>query len=256
MHGYHDGRVSHPFPLSKLEDILNECDLAAVSNNKVERIFKLLRSIKEGSVPDGGLITDILENGSPKAANMLTLLLSERKEQLSTQPGKLLLLLESGVVSLNELAKNIFNEMPDKDKNKLHAMFLDSPDNKTYKFGMEKLNELYENKPIPAEYIKQMLEHTSFEVRSYVSDKVNTVLNNFGSGNTDLFIYYAKTLLFLPNKVSSGKKNIYSLLPGFVSLYRDKRAEIEDLLLDIGGSNIISDSEKALVALAKIRSVV
>ena len=240
-------------PFNDLKSILSECDLAVVTQYKIERIFKLLRSIKKNTVPDDAFITDVLDNGSPGTVNVLVQLLSEQTVKLQAQLGTLVILFESEVVSLNELAKNIFDGLPADAKNKLLAMVLDSPDKKTYAFGMDKLNELYENKPIPAEYIKEMLEHPSHEVRSYVSDKVNRILNGFGNGNTDLFIYYAKTLLLLPNKVSSGKKNIYNLLPGFVGIYKDKQAEIETLLLDIGGSNIISDSERALVALARIK---
>lgn len=69
-------------------------------------------------------------------------------------------------------------------------------------------------------------------------------------------MYYLKTLLLLPNKISKSKDRVYEVIPQFALTYRDKLDEIESILLDIGGSNIIVDSERALVALAKIRQEV
>ena len=239
-------------PFDDLRKVPFEYDPAADSGESA-RVCKLFMAIKDELAPDDGFIADVLENGSPRTVNALARLLLERKEPLKERLNTVLFLFESTVASLNELAKNIFSELTGGPKSKLLAMLLDSPDAKTYRFGMDQLGKLYGGQPIPAEYIKEMLEHSSFEVRSFVSGKVNGVINNLGGGNTDLFLYYAKTLLLLPNKVSSGKKNIYNLLPKFVSLYKNKRPEVEDLLLDIGGSNVISDSERALVALARIK---
>jgi hypothetical protein len=69
----------------------------------------------------------------------------------------------------------------------------------------------------------------------------------------ELFIRYAKTLLFLPNKASVSKKNIYGLLPKFVALYKDTQTDVEAMLLEIGASNVRADSEQALVTLATIK---
>ena len=101
-----------------------------------------------------------------------------------------------------------------------------------------------------------MLEHTSVDVKAYISNKTNEILDNLGNGDEELFMYYTKTLLFLPNKVSKSKDNIYEAIPKFVLKYKDKLDEFENILMDIGGSNIIADSERALTTLAKIKKEV
>ena len=107
---------------------------------------------------------------------------------------------------------------------------------------------------IPKEFIIQMLEHDRDEVKKYISDKTKEVLNSLKDSDKDLFIYYVKTLLYLPNKLSKEKDSIYDAIFNFALKYDDKIEEIENILLDIGSSNSIVDSERALVTLAKIRS--
>ena len=96
-------------------------------------------------------------------------------------------------------------------------------------------------------------EHTAPEVKAYISDKTDIILKTLGEGNETLFIYYAKTLLMLPNRVRKNKDDIYEALYNFALKYEERREEVEKLLLNMGSSNIIKDSEKALVTLAKIR---
>jgi len=236
-------------PLIELRDVLTKCSLPVGSRTYSLRLLGL---IKTNDMPDVGLVVTILEDASPKVLNILVEILLEQKQQLSMM--HLILLLESEVESLNSLAKDVFGNMPNYEKYKLHSKILDSPDKKTYQFGLEKLREIYLDGEIPPKFLIEMLEHPSPEVRIYASDKITQILNEFGSGNKDLFVYYAKTLLLLPNKASKGKKNIYALLPKFVDMYKDKQPAVEEFLLELGGSNIISDSEQALVALVKIRS--
>ena len=64
------------------------------------------------------------------------------------------------------------------------------------------------------------------------------------------------TLLFLPNKYSKTKDKIYQILPKFAIQNEEKVSEIKSILFEIGGSNSIIDSERALVALAKIKKEV
>ncbi|HEX9062276.1 MAG TPA: hypothetical protein VF941_19065, partial [Clostridia bacterium] len=123
---------------------------------------------------------------------------------------------------------------------------------KAYSFGLHKLDTIY-GEVIPEEFIIQMLEHDSAVIKAYISDKVEKILKDFKYENKNLFMYYMKTLLLLPNKISKSKDDIYKVIPKFVNLHKDAREEIENILLDIGGSNIIVDSERALVALAGIR---
>lgn len=163
-----------------------------------------------------------------------------------------LILLESNIFLLNEIAKEVFATMSEENKIKLHKMILDSPVKKVYGFGLEKLEELYGER-IPAEFVMQMFEHPSADVKGYVSNKANCVLNTFGYGDEEIFLYYVKTLLLLPNRVRKNKEDVYTALYQFALQYQDRRQEVEQLLLDMGGSNIIKDREKALVLLAKIR---
>ena len=72
-------------------------------------------------------------------------------------------------------------------------------------------------------------------------------------GNKELFMYYLKTLVYLPNRHTKSKDKMYNVIPQFAMKYKEKIPDIESILLDIGGSNIIIDSERALVALAKIK---
>ena len=109
---------------------------------------------------------------------------------------------------------------------------------------------------MPENYRQSSLDINSRNQQTILLGKTNQIINNFGNGNASLFMYYAKTLLLLPNKQSKGKDKLYSVLPQFALENRDKASEIEDLLLKIGASNIIIDSERALVALAKIKKEV
>ena len=77
-----------------------------------------------------------------------------------------------------------------------------------------------------------------------------------GNGDKELFMYYLKTLVYLPNKHSKSKDRMYNVIPLFALKHQDKIPDIESILLDIGGANVIIDSERALVALAKIKKEV
>ncbi|MCL2320628.1 MAG: hypothetical protein FWC47_00825, partial [Oscillospiraceae bacterium] len=133
-----------------------------------------------------------------------------------------------------------------------------SPEKQVYSYGLLKLKEIYEEKGkyIPKEFINIMFQHPSAEVKSYISDKVYEVIRNPKYCNEDLFMYYSKSILYLPNRVSSAKKSIYDILPVFALNHREKIQNIEEILLDIGASNIILDSERALVALCNIKKEV
>ncbi|MBQ3420133.1 MAG: hypothetical protein IJH34_00380, partial [Romboutsia sp.] len=148
--------------------------------------------------------------------------------------------------------KAVFEKMDDESKFTMHKFIIDSPVEKVYDFGLKKLKEIY-GELVPSDFIKQMMEHTSPKVKSYIANKTDSILENLGYGNKDLFMYYAKTLLMLPNRVRKSKYCIYDALYNFAVKYNDSRNEVEELLLNIGGSNIKKDSEKALVTLAKIR---
>ena len=54
-----------------------------------------------------------------------------------------------------------------------------------------------------------MLEHSSPEIKLYISDKIFLVIEDLASKNSDIFLYYVKTLILLPNLKSKGKDRIY-----------------------------------------------
>ena len=221
-------------------------------SSRIHNIINLLRSIVQDEIPKDSVIITILENGTSKSLKTLFEIIDINENELRKRFSTMLLLLESDVLMLNEKAKDIFENMDDESKITMHKLIIDSPIEKVYDFGLKKLNEIYGD-IVPAEFIMQMMEHTSPKVKSYISKKTDSILESFGQGNKDLFMYYAKTLLMLPNRVRKSKDNIYDALYDFAVKYDDARSDIEELLLKIGGSNIKKDSEKALVILAKIR---
>jgi len=253
-------KIIFSFPESELNQIVQSLDLLVISDYRSALIFNVLRNIKANVIPDLELIVSVLEDGFPGTLNIFVQILTNHKNKLTISHW--VLLFESSVFALNELAKNAFIAMEDeKAKFTLHSRLLDSPDEKTYRFGLLQLEALYVG-DIPAKFLLEMLEHTSLEVRAYASGKVKQIIesldsldeNNLINNRKELFVRYAKTLLFLPNKAASSKKNIYDLLPKFVELYKETQTDVEEMLLEIGASNVKSDSEQALVALAKIRA--
>lgn len=245
-------------PLVEIETILKEIDIdlnSTMVTEKVKLILSFLNFVENNTIPSDMHIMEIIEASSSKMVKALIDIIFLYKDQLYSRFSTILIMLETGVIQLNNLAKKIFCTLEKEDEKKLHAMIMDSPDKKVYTYGLEKIYEIYEKQGefIPEEFVLKMLEHPSCEIRSYISDRVNNIINNLGNGNKEIFMYYAKTLLYLPNKVSRSKKNIYDVLPSFANKYEDKRGSIEEMLLDIGSSNIISDSERALVTFARIK---
>lgn len=242
-------------PCDELKEVLENIELSTQNtkvSSRIYRIFALLDSIKQNDIPKDSAIIQILDMGTSKMVQALLMFITSNKNQLMERETTNLILLESNIFLLNEIAKEVFATMSEENKIKLHKMILDSPVKKVYGFGLEKLEELYGER-IPAEFVMQMFEHPSADVKGYVSNKANCVLNTFGYGNEEIFLYYVKTLLLLPNRVRKNKEDVYTALYQFALQYQDRRQEVEQLLLDMGGSNIIKDREKALVLLAKIR---
>lgn len=221
---------------------------------KYLKYVSIFEAIKYESIPHDSIIISILESGKSKMLKLLIELCEKFAPSLDTKFSTLLIMLESNVYRLNELAKKVFETTNIENQKKLHTFILDSPVNKVYKYGLQKLDEIYQNE-IPKEFIIQLLEHTAPEVKSYISNKTNDIIDNMGYGNIELYIYYIKTLLYLPNKISKSKDNIYKTIPIFIKLNPQKKSEIQKILLDIGSSNIKIDSERALVTFAKINSL-
>ncbi|MCY6959008.1 hypothetical protein [Clostridium brassicae] len=239
---------------SLLKDITIEPAKSSISSRN-RQVISVLESIKNRKLLSDSEIISILETGTSKMIKMLFSIITQNTEELNNRFSTLLIMLESEVTVLNKKVEEIFDNMPQEKQKKLHGIIIDSPVFRTYSFGLEKLNEIYGDL-IPEEFIIQMLEHTSPDVKAYISDKTNEILDNLGNGNEKIFMYYIKTLLLLPNRISKSKERVYKTIPRFVNKHKDKLEEVENMLLDIGGSNIIMDSERALIVLAKIRGEV
>lgn len=243
------------FVPEELKSILDTVELGSMKRSGLERnkrIISVLESIKNGKLPSDTKIIDILECGTSKMIRMLVILFDENREELQNRFSTLLIMFESGITALNRKAEEIFDSLPQDRQRKLHSIIIDSPVKSAYSAGLEKLNRIYKEM-LPGEFIIQMLEHGSPDVKTYISDKISRIFDNLEKCNTGLIMYYIKTLLLLPNRNSMSKDRVYAVLPQFARINPDKLEEIESILLDMGGSNVIKDSERALVTLARIR---
>lgn len=239
----------------ELQEILLNINLEA--NNRLtfarnKRIISVLEAIKNKKLLKDPQIIEILELGTSNMLEILFNIIEENRGELINRYSTLLIILESEITTITNIAKEIFESMPEDAQKKLHAIIIDSPAINVSEYGLLKLDDIYGDL-IPEEFIIQMLEHSSPKVKAYISDKTHKIINNLSDVNVNSFMYYFKTLLFLPNKISKSKDKIYEAIPRFVSTHKDKLEEVENILLNIGGSNIILDSERALVTLAKIR---
>ncbi|MHA1498568.1 MAG: hypothetical protein ACTSRT_13630 [Promethearchaeota archaeon] len=225
-----------------------------ISSQHFNCIFYLLKAISTKIIPTDSEILDIIDFGTSKTVRMLLFMIDENKSQLKERFTTLLILFESDMVAFNSIAAVVFKALDKKAMKKMLSTLIDSPVKKAYSYATHALDEIYADK-IPKDLIIQMLEHGSPDIKSYISDKISGVMEDLGSENSDTFIFYMKTLIFLPNLISKSKDSIYKAIPSFVINNKEKFFEVEEILLEIGGSNIIKDSERALVALAKIKMV-
>lgn len=250
--------VLFSLPYESLEAILAKLEIEAEkgwNHARNKRILALLEGIKNKSLPGDMEILDALSAGGSKMIKKLLELMERNIESLRERPTTLLLMMEADVHVLNKMAEEIFESLPVNEQRKLHAMVLDSPVRKVYSFGLKQLDLIYGER-IPEQFIIQMLEHSAPEVKAYISDKIDRVLGSFEEENERLFMYYVRTLLLMPNRISSSKDRVYELIPMFVLKYRRNLDSIRQLLLEVGGSNSIKDSERALVTLARIEQEV
>lgn len=242
-------------PYEELDSLIQEITIEPVINpipsiNK--RIISIVEAVKARKIPSDNIILKVLSLGSSKMFKTLISIVNSNSKELENRFSTLLIMLESESTALNLKAQEVFGNLSTEKQKQLHALIIDSPEPKVYTFGLNKLDELY-GEMIPEEFIIQMLEHNSIEIKKYISDKTNRIINSFDNVDKDIFMYYIKTLLLLPNKISKGKDKVYNVIPKFINSHKEKFQEIESMLLDIGGSNINIDSERALVALAQIR---
>lgn len=243
-------------PYDELKNSLQHISLQhhALSETNRNRMV-LLKAIKEDIFPKDSAILSILETGSAKLVKILTEVIERLQSVLMEKTTALLLLLECNAYSLNKIAQTVFESMEMEKREKMHVILLDSPVEKVYQYGLQKLEDWYGNKT-PKQFISRMLEHPCIAVKSYLSEKMEKAFSNLEQVQPDLYIYYVKTLLYLPNKASKSKQYVYSTMPVFLQYYPEKQKEIENILLDIGSTNSKCNAEKALVAFAQIQKEV
>ncbi len=215
-------------------------------------ILYMLRALSTKLLPSDSEILEILEIGPPEMVRTLIEMVRRNTHQVKERYTTLQLMFESEIATLNEIAINVFEGLPKEAFNRTLSILIDSPEKKVITYALNKLDEIYGEK-LPKNIIIQMLEHASHDIKSYISEKIDRILDDLGNGNSEIFLYYIKTLIFLPNLKSKSKDKIYQLIPEFVFRNKENCDIIEEILLEIGGSNIIKDSERALVALAKIK---
>ncbi len=247
--------VIFSFTYEDMKNILKDVQISpAIRSTSVRNkcIISVLESVKFEKLPKDSDIINILESGTSKMIKFLLEILTRNKLQLSSRLSALLIMFEADVLALNRLAEEVFDSIQKDEQKKLHSLIIDSPVQRAHSLALKKLDLIYGD-TIPVQFIIQMLEHGSNSVKAYISDKIDKTLEHSGVGNEELFMYYLKTLLLLPNKNSESKDKVYRVLPQFVRFNKDRLPEIENILLDIGGSNNVIDSERALVTLAKIR---
>lgn len=226
-----------------------------IQTERNNRIYSMLQFIKKQQIPNDYHIVGILEKGSQKMLQSFFQLVSSHKERLLQHKSALLLFAESNVTRLNELVKEILESLPAEQAGEYYSILLDSPIERAYQMGLYYLKTVYQSQ-IPAQWLLPLMEHTAKEVKEFITTYLYNFITQIGNGNTTLFIYYSKTILYLPNKLAKAKWQLYQVLPVFIQKYPECWKEIESILLDIGGSNVKTDSEKALITIAKIRNEV
>ncbi|MCI8371586.1 MAG: hypothetical protein HFI75_04170 [Lachnospiraceae bacterium] len=240
-------------PYKELKNILEEMDLGhGRLAQRAYDVIALLESLRTDRLPKDSVLLSVLETGSSRLVKTLTQIAGQLREQLTVRTAALMIFFECNVYHLNQIAQSVFEGMPDAKREQLHMLLLDSPLEQAYRYGIKKLDDWYGNK-VPKSFIVRMMEHPCVEVKAYLSKKMEQAFADLKDVDPDLYLYYVKTLLYLPNQVSKSKEEIYHTIPVFLYYYPQRQPEIEALLLDIGSTNSKINSERALVALAGIR---
>lgn len=243
-------------PYEQLKEVLQNIELkhGALSERNYN-VIALLKSVKEDNLPKDSIIMSILEIGTAKLVRTLTEIADVLKDTLIERTATMLLFMECNASTLNKIAQSVFENMEIEKREKMHMILLDSPVERAYTYGLQKLEEWYGDKT-PQKFVSRMLEHPCIAVKSYLSEKMEKAFEHLEQVQPDLYIYYVKTLLYLPNKATKSKDYVYSTIPKFVKYCPQKKKEIESILLDIGSTNVKINAEKALVTFAQIQKEV
>lgn len=230
-------------------------DATKVLTARGRRVYAMLCMIEKNEIASASQIEDILESGTASMINLFYRYIQDKQSVIQNKPSIFLIIAESNLQVLHSFIQEVVEQAEIEKQKELIQLLIDSPLQKVYLLGLD-LSERIFGDAIPKEWLLQMLEHPTKEIKSFISKKIDFVINNMGSGDTALFLYYVRTLLYMPNKVSKEKSKICKILPDFVKRYPNYLQETQHLLYDIGGSNHKKDAESALVALAQIKSEV
>ena len=221
----------------------------------------LLEVLASRRIPSDTVITDVTRNGSSRMVNLLVELVGTHAKEtpgaFTSNQQTMLLLFESTIKPLNDVAATLVANLPPdqvKLRDELIALALDSPVIQAFRFGLARLEAIYGEK-IPRDLIVRLMEHGAPEVKGFVARKCAHVIETLGDGDVDLFIYYVRTLLFLPNRCSPDKNYLYQRLVEFATVHPNHATVVENLLLELGSTSVRLESERALVALATIHKV-
>lgn len=236
-----------------LLDITIEPKIRIAQQNK--KIVSFLKAIQSDSFPSDAQILNILDTSTSKMIKILIDFVLSKEDELKEKLSTLFLMLESNVTVWNQKAEEIFDQLPSAIQKKFHSQILDSPVPKVYQFGIQKLTAFY-GSYLPKEFIISLFEHPAFEVKAFLSNKIDMLCKNLECCDQELFLYYIRNLLLIPNKLCKEKNNICKVVPKFITFYPERYEQIEALLLEIGHSNCIKDTERALTTLVQIRKVV
>lgn len=217
-------------------------------------ILSLLHFISIAELPPIDYLDYYLINGTPAMVKKAIELVNIQRDALNENISLLIFLLESKIGELYAIGQSIVEKFSKSELEKLLPSLIDSPSSKANEYAISKIEEIY-GETIPEVLLAKFVQHPSRSIKSYLSKKIDQLIKNIESGHLDpdTFFYYVKTIVYLPNLCSKSKDRMFHILPFFVSKYENKRKDVESILLEIGGSNVIIDSERALTALAKIR---
>lgn len=218
-------------------------------------VLSLLEAVSQEKLPSAAEIIRMEEKGNGKLFSLLFQHLEDNVSLLAEKEDIILVLAESSIVVFNQIVEKTFDSADAEQRRRLLSTLLDSPVKQAFDLGMEQIQQEYE-KFVPIEWLQKLMEHPAKEVKAFVAKKIEQIVKELENESVEQFLYYIKALLYLPNKISKEKQRIYKAIPEFVKKYPSQKEVVEQILLELGGSNFKIDSERALVALAEIRSEV
>jgi hypothetical protein len=208
-------------------------------------------------LPEPELLQTIANSDETSLRQKVLKLLESKLSLLGEAPRVLLPLLESSFPDLHEGAKQLFKKCPAPVKARSTAaeIFADSPIEKAQKFGLEQLNQLFAE-GLPEETLLRLLEHPNSTIQQAISSQLEKLVDRALSINSlptlNLFIRYAKVVLFAPNRLTDAKNYVTDLLKQIISSKTDSAPIARELLWEMTNSRIIRDRERAFLILAQL----